>query len=256
MYVMMCRTRSTRVVCSFVTTVGFGAYSQQVYLLSEAALWWWWCCWGRSCGCERHVATLPPPTHAHTHARMRSSRQISLCLPPPELESKLGWIPGSIAKAMSFRQDFDLQTRVLQLLDEIVIPRGESCVLASCRVKYTSTWYFFRPQVPPMHMPQKRRSVLPGTCDQCPPPPISPPPFPCECLPLLNLCANLDVSCVEALRDEARAVGLAHLRHGMDLAARQGLTWILQVRGGELSEVTLVVSPTVCGATLVLDTAV
>ena len=34
---------------------------------------------------------------------------------------------------------------------------------------------------------------------------------------------------LQDLRDEARAAGLAVLRHEMDIPARQGLTWILQV---------------------------
>lgn len=181
------------------------------------------------------MATPLPHIHTHTHARTRarSPRQISLCLPPPELESKLGWIPGSIAKAMSFRQDFDLQTRVLQLLDEIVIPRGEPCVIFLVALYSSSYLVCFSYSVPrpPSPRPPDAHAAgatlhAPGDMRPMPPPPAF--PFPTNTSPLFAFVQTL-MCCVQALRDEARAMGLAHIRHGMDLAARQGLTWILQV---------------------------
>lgn len=52
--------------------------------------------------------------------------QIRLKAPSAELTPKLGWIPAMVVKAMSLRGDWDLRGKVLHLLDEVIVPAGET----------------------------------------------------------------------------------------------------------------------------------
>lgn len=89
--------------------------------------------------CSRLSRRLPsgppsyPPSHDHDGDVMPHdvdaetlAWQISLVPPPPALASKLDWIPGAVVKALGFAQDLELRARVLQLLDEIILPRSAS----------------------------------------------------------------------------------------------------------------------------------
>eukprot|EP00903_Cladosiphon_okamuranus_P009357 g8923.t1 len=93
-------------------------------------------CIGMSKAFKRHIGArwLPPQEYVYgvggkseqTAGRGKKSKSskdpVRLKAPSAELTPKLGWIPAMVVKAMSLREDWDLRSKVLHLLDEVIVP--------------------------------------------------------------------------------------------------------------------------------------